>query len=336
MASWWYTLMNREGEVQKFLMSNGWATAVRSPLAGDAGNRRYERLDDPIKGQAVLMDANPSMGEDIGPFLNIAMHLSTCSLSAPKIFAKNRSLGLILMQDFGDGLLFNIAEKSPSLELELYHIALAALDQLHLNSSPLGVGNYMAADMAEAAGTTLTWYCSTELAAEISTELLHQLKKLDWSNPVLVLRDYHAQNLIYRHEEEGLARMGLLDFQDAQLGHPLYDAASLIHDARRNLTPAVANQLKTHLELKYNRSDGFAHAFSALSAQRNLRILAVFARLCLRDGKPGYLDLMPRVWKNLWKDLNHPLLSGLARLCKKLPKPTSAFRLELRKNVWPT
>ena len=325
--------MNREGEVQKFLMSNGWATAVRSPLAGDAGNRRYERLDDPIKGRAVLMDANPRMGEDIEPFLSIATHLSTCNLSAPKIFAENRSLGLILMQDFGDSLLFNIAEKSPSLELELYQIALAALDQLHLHSSPLGVGRYMATDMAKAAGTTLNWYCSTELAAEISLELLHQLKKLDWSNPVLVLRDYHAQNLIYRHEEVGLAQMGLLDFQDAQLGHPLYDAASLIHDARRSLSPAVANQLKEALELRYSRLDDFAHAFSVLSAQRNLRILAVFARLYLRDGKPGYLNLMPRVWDNLWQDLKHPRLSGLAKLCKALPEPNSEFRSDLRKNV---
>ena len=325
--------MNREEEVQKFLMSNGWAAAVRFPLAGDAGNRRYERLADPIKGQAILMDADPKIGEDIEPFLNIAMHLSRCSLSAPKIFAKNRRLGLILMQDFGDDLLFNIAEKSPSLELELYQVALAALNQLHLNSSPSGVGNYMAADMAKAAGTTLTWYCNAELATEISVELLHQLKKLDWSNPVLVLRDYHAQNLIYRHEELGLAQMGLLDFQDAQLGHPLYDAASLIHDARRRLNPAVANQLKKTLELQYSRLDDFSHAFSVLSAQRNLRILAVFARLCLRDGKPGYLDLMPRVWENLWEDLSHPLLSGLAKLCKTLPKPTLEFRLALGKNV---
>ncbi|MDT2075030.1 MAG: aminoglycoside phosphotransferase, partial [Planktomarina sp.] len=77
----------------------------------------------------------------------------------------------------------------------------------------------------------------------------------------------------------------------------------------------------------------FSHAFSVLSAQRNLRILAVFARLCLRDGKPGYLDLMPRVWENLWEDLSHPLLSGLAKLCKTLPKPTLEFRLALGKNV---
>ncbi len=325
--------MGRASEIQKFLMSNGWGAAVRTMLAGDAGNRRYERLADPVRGRAVLMDADPRMGEDIGPFLKIAKHLSDCSLSAPKIFAENRSLGLILMQDFGDSLLFNIAEESPSLELESYRIALAALDQLHQNSPPSGVGSYMAADMAEAAGTTLGWYCSAELAAKVNVELLHQLKELDWSSPVLVLRDYHAQNLIYRHEEAGLAKMGLLDFQDAQLGHPLYDAASLIHDARRTLNPAVATQLKKGLALKYGRSDDFSHAFSTLSAQRNLRVLAVFARLCLRDGKPEYLDLMPRVWDNLWQDLKHPRLSELAKLCRVLPKPSSTFQSHLRKDV---
>jgi aminoglycoside/choline kinase family phosphotransferase len=325
--------MGRAGQIQKFLISNGWSASVRTKLAGDAGNRRYERLADPVKGQAILMDADPRMGENVGPFLKIAMHLSTCSLSAPKIFAENKSLGLILMQDFGDTLLFNIAEKSPSLELELYRIALAALDQLHQNSPPSGVGNYMAAEMAKAAGTTLAWYCNAELAAEVGVGLLHELKELDWSNPVLVLRDYHAQNLIYRQGEVGLGQMGLLDFQDAQLGHPLYDSASLIHDARRSLNPAVARQLKKDLELKYGRSDDFLHAFSTLSAQRNLRVLALFARLYLRDGKPGYLDLMPRVWDNLWQDLKHQRLSGLAELCKALPEPNSEFRSDLRKNV---
>lgn len=302
-------------------------------LASDAGNRKYERLADPIKGQAVLMDADPRLGEDVRPFLKIAMHLSTCGLSAPNIFAANRGLGLILMQDFGDSLLFNVAEKSPPMELELYRIALAALDQLHQNSTPSEVGNYTAAEMAETLETTLAWYCEAKLAAKVSMGVLRHLKELDWSNPVLVLRDYHAQNLIYRQEEAGLAQMGLLDFQDAQLGHPLYDAASLIHDARRSLNPAVARQLKKDLELEYGRSDDFLHAFSTLSAQRNLRVLAVFSRLYLRDGKPGYLDLMPRVWDNLWQDLKHPRLLGLAKICKELPEPNSEFRSGLRKNV---
>jgi aminoglycoside/choline kinase family phosphotransferase len=188
----------------------------------------------------------------------------------------------------------------------------------------------MADDMAKGAEITLAWYCNRELAAAISAELRMQLQNLDWSDPVLVLRDYHAQNLIYRPEETGLDQMGQLDFQDARLGPPLYDAASLIHDARRSLTPTVAHQLKQELAANYQRTDTFEHAFSTLSAQRNLRVLALFARLCLRDGKPGYLDLMPHVWDNLWRDLSHPDLAALAKICANLPPPSQGLRSKLR------
>jgi aminoglycoside/choline kinase family phosphotransferase len=201
---------------------------------------------------------------------------------------------------------------------------------LHKTAPPTAVGKYMADDMAKGAEITLAWYCNQELAAAVAAELRMQLQNLDWSDPVLVLRDYHAQNLIYRPEETGLDQMGQLDFQDARLGHPLYDAASLIHDARRSLAPAVAHQLKQELAANYQRADTFEHAFSTLSAQRNLRVLALFARLCLRDGKPGYLDLMPHVWDNLWRDLSHPDLVALAKICANLPPPSQGLRSKLR------
>ena len=322
--------MTRADDIHEFLTSTGWAKATRAPLAGDAGNRRYERLADSANNKAVLMDADPAMGEDVRPFLKIAAHLTSCGLAAPKIFSQNAEQGLILMQDFGDGLLFTLAEQSPDLELGLYRLALAALDQLHKTAPPTGVGQYMADDMAKGAEITLAWYCNQELAAAIAAELRMQLQNLDWSDPVLVLRDYHAQNLIYRPEETGLDQMGQLDFQDAQLGHPLYDAASLIHDARRSLTPTVAHQLKQELAANYQRADTFEHAFSTLSAQRNLRVLALFARLCLRDGKPGYLDLMPHVWDNLWRDLSHPDLVTLAKICANLTPPSPELRSKLR------
>ena len=322
--------MTRADDIHEFLTSTSWAKATRAPLAGDASSRRYERLADPANNKAILMDADPAMGEDVRPFLKIAAHLTSCGLAAPKIFSQNAEQGLILMQDFGDGLLFTLAEQSPDLELGLYRLALAALDQLHKTAPPTAVGQYMADDMAKGAEITLAWYCNRELAAAISAELRMQLQNLDWSDPVLVLRDYHAQNLIYRPEETGLDQMGQLDFQDARLGHPLYDAASLIHDARRSLTPTVAHQLKQELAANYQRTDTFEHAFSTLSAQRNLRVLALFARLCLRDGKPGYLDLMPHVWDNLWRDLSHPDLVTLAKICANLTPPSQELRSKLR------
>ena len=114
--------------------------------------------------------------------------------------------------------------------------------------------------MSKALATTLPWYCNKGLSQEIQKEAESSLSKLDWSNPVLVLRDFHAQNLIYRYEQSGLAQMGVLDFQDAQLGHPLYDVTSLIHDARRILSPSVVSLLLQELTKTYRGQDDFKYA----------------------------------------------------------------------------
>ena len=320
-------------EIEAFLDKANWSKAQRATLAGDAGNRRYERLTDPIQGNAILMDAQPKLGEDIQSFLKIAQHLSECGISAPKIFSQDISLGLILMQDFGDELLYKIASDTPNLELQFYRLAINVLSQLHQSPPPKEVGNYLAPEMSGVLAATLPWYCNKALSQDIEIEVESSLKSLDWSSPVLVLRDYHAQNLIYRRDQTGIAQMGVLDFQDAQLGHSLYDAASLIHDARRSLDPTVVNTLLKELAKNYSGRDDFKYAFAALSVQRNLRILGVFSRLCLRDGKPSYLNLIPHVWKNLWKDLSHPLLSDLSNVCKKLPSPSPEFLEGLRQNA---
>lgn len=324
--------MTRAREISTFLKQAGWPKAQRIPLTGDAGNRRYERLHDLNKGNAILMDAEPRLGENIRSFLKISQHLLDCGISTPKIFNQDISLGLILMQDFGDELLYKAANDTPHLELRLYRLAIEVLNQLHKSPPPKEVGSYFPPEMSKALATTLPWYCDKGLSQEIQQETEISLSTLDWSNPVLVLRDFHAQNLIYRYEQSGLAQMGVLDFQDAQLGHPLYDVTSLIHDARRILNPSVVFLLMQELTTTYRGQDDFKHAFSTLSAQRNLRILGVFARLCLRDKKPSYLNLIPHVWKNLWKDLSHPLLTNLSKICESLPTPSTSFLEGLRKN----
>ena len=324
--------MTRAGEISAFLKQAGWPKAQRIPLTGDAGNRRYERLHDLNQGNAILMDAEPRLGEDIRSFLKISQHLLNCGISAPKIFNQDISLGLILMQDFGDELLYKTVNDAPNLELQLYRLAIDVLNQLQKSPPPKGVGSYFSPEMSKALATTLPWYCDKGLSQEIQEEAEISLSKLDWSNPVLVLRDFHAQNLIYRYEQSGLAQMGVLDFQDAQLGHPLYDVTSLIHDARRILNPSVVSLLLQELTKAYRGQDDFRYAFATLSAQRNLRVLGVFSRLCLRDKKPSYINLIPHVWNNLWKDLSHPLLRNLSKICESLPTPSPSFLEGLRKN----
>jgi len=149
---------------------------------------------------------------------------------------------------------------------------------------------------------------------------------------VLILRDYHAENLLWLPERAGLARVGLLDFQDALEGHRAYDLVSLLQDARRDVSNRVESaMLERYIAATGQDAESFITAYRLLGAQRNLRILGVFARLCLRDSKPRYLDLIPRVWAYLQRDLEHPALSPLRPiLADALPAPTPSILARLK------
>jgi len=146
---------------------------------------------------------------------------------------------------------------------------------------------------------------------------------------VLVQRDYHAENLLWLPKRTGHARVGLLDFQDAALGHRAYDLVSLLQDARRDVPITLEDTMIRHYISQTGlESDAFKTAYAVWGAQRNLRILGVFARLCLRDGKAHYVDLIPRVWGLLQRDLGHPELSNVKRIIDAhVPAPSPA-RLE--------
>jgi hypothetical protein len=141
--------------------------------------------------------------------------------------------------------------------------------------------------------------------------------------PVPVLRDYHAENLIWLPDRRGHARVGLLDYQDLLIGHPAYDLVSLLQDARRDVPPALAEAMTARYLARTGRDpEGVGHALRALGAQRNLKILGLFVRLAQRDGKSGYLRHLPRVWAHLARDLAHPDLAPLAAwVARHVPPP---------------
>jgi aminoglycoside/choline kinase family phosphotransferase len=133
--------------------------------------------------------------------------------------------------------------------------------------------------------------------------------------PVLTLRDYHAENLMWLPEREGVRRVGLLDFQDALAGSPAYDLVSLLEDARRDVAPDLAAAMTDYyVDLRQRQSPGFDGAAlrrdaAILAAQRNAKIIGIFARLWRRDGKPRYLSFLPRMWGYMARDLAHPALA---------------------------
>ncbi len=317
-----------------FLQGTDWAGADIAALAGDASNRRYLRVtrDDET---AVLMDAPAERGEDVRPFVAIAHHLADMGLSAPRILAEDANQGFLLLEDLGDDLFARIIPRQPQIEPQLYRAATDVLVHLHTQPQPPGLSTYDPAMMADKAALAFEWYAgdtdSVRRAAAHAAILAALANHADDS--VLIQRDYHAENLLWLPDRSGVARVGLLDFQDAMRGHPAYDLVSLLQDARRDVPPALATDMLNYYIDRTGQDAGpFDAAYHVLGAQRNLRILGVFARLCLRDGKAHYIDLIPRVWAHLIHDLAHPALATLAPLITgALPSPTDDF-LEDMKN----
>ncbi|WP_296765418.1 phosphotransferase [Sediminimonas sp.] len=314
---------------RRFLTQAGWAAASRAPLAGDASNRRYERLSAGTR-RAVLMDAAPDSGEDIRPFLRIARFLAAHGFSAPRILAEDSDNGFLLLEDLGDALYARVVEENPTLETPLYEAATDVLVALHRLAPPPDLPAYTPALMTEMSALAWQWYATgagrpDDTAKERFCAAFEPLlRAYAGEAPVLIQRDYHAENLIWLPERDGVARVGLLDFQDALRGHPAYDLVSVLQDARRDVAPALEqDMIARYCAATGENSDSFARAYHLLGAQRNLRILGVFARLCLRGGKAHYIDLIPRVWGLLQRDLAHPALASVRTLITdSLPPPT--------------
>ncbi|WP_375687937.1 aminoglycoside phosphotransferase family protein [Pseudooceanicola sp. LIPI14-2-Ac024] len=327
-------MSTRTAACAAFLDRHGQSAAVRTPVSGDASNRRYERLA--LDGRTtILMDAPPEKGEDVRPFIRIATHLRACGLSAPEILAADEAQGFLLLEDLGDDLYARILETLSGsalaeAEMRLYAPAIDALADLHAAPLPAGIAAYDAPLMSDLAALPFDWYLQglgqpdAAGRATFHAAIRARLAELDRQPQVLILRDYHAENLIWLPGRDGAARVGQLDFQDAMAGHPAYDMVSLLQDARRDVSPDLAQvMIARYCAATVTDPEAFAAAYHLLGLQRNMRILGVFSRLCIRDGKPRYLGFIPRVWDHIQRDLAHPTLADLAPLVTgALPPPT--------------
>jgi N-acetylmuramate 1-kinase len=291
-----------------FLEAAGWGGARISPLAGDASFRRYFRVEHDL-GRSVLMDAPPPH-EDVGPFLAIARHLTGHGFRAPDILAEDRVTGLLLLEDLGDARMRETIDADASAELPLYEAAIDLLVALQAHP-PADIPPYDRAVLHREANLLTEWFCpAAGLEVDVAgytaawDQVLPQVDVAD----VTVLRDYHAENIMLL---DGGA-LGLLDFQDALAGHRAYDLVSLLQDARRDVPESVEAVMLDRFKSATNAGTDFDAAYAILGAQRNAKIVGIFTRLWKRDGKPRYLDLLPRVWLYLDRDLAHPALAPVA------------------------
>ncbi len=322
-------MTSRDTLTESFIAASPWAGATRALLAGDASNRRYERLS--LNGKTtVLMDAPHEKGEDIRPFIRIARYLTDLGLSAPVILAQDQGNGFLLLEDLGDDLFARVIPREPKLEKPLYAAATDVLIHLHRAAPPEDLPAYDTDVMLDMAALAWRWYLggaftdSTEAEQAFRAAFRPVLEDHAADRSVLIQRDYHAENLLWLPQRDGAARVGLLDFQDAMAGHPAYDLVSVLQDARRDVPLPIEEAMIT----RYVSGTGlderaFRAAYAVLGVQRNLRILGVFGRLCLVYGKPHYVDMIPRVWGLLLRDLEHPALAPVRDLViGSLPAPT--------------
>ncbi|MFK7941641.1 MAG: aminoglycoside phosphotransferase family protein [Paracoccaceae bacterium] len=324
-------MTSRETAILAFLDNAGWADSEMAPLAGDASARRYLRLRG-SKGAAVLMDAPPDQGEDTQPFITMTRWLRANALSAPEILADDPTMGFLLLEDLGDALYAQHLTKIPTAETDLYSMAVRLLVSLaDLGPAP-HLANYAGSELWREAALFTEWWLPAATADgshwakdDYRTLVEATFPPVAGAKEVTVLRDFHAENLLWLPERGGTAAVGLLDYQDALAGHAAYDLMSLLEDARRDTSRELQEaMIRLYLSERPDLNQNtFRRDYAILAAQRNLKIMGIFARLALRDGKPRYLDLIPRVWGHLQHDLAHPELASLrAWITAYAPPPT--------------
>jgi N-acetylmuramate 1-kinase len=262
-------------------------------------------------------------------FVGVARHLTAHGLSAPLVNAWDRPTGYAVIEDLGDALFYDVVEGGHP-EAPPYHAAIEALAHLHAIAAPPALDfdggawpllDYDRIAMLAEVDLMLEWFAGRLMGVALPDEARASWH-MAWDKAlapvlagprVLVLRDFHAQNLLWLPDRHGPARVGLLDFQDGLAGHPAYDLVSLLEDARRDVSPdTVQSSLAHYIAISGANADEMHAAFAVLGAQRNAKIIGIFARLAIRDGKARYLDLLPRVIAHMRGDIRHARLADVA------------------------
>jgi aminoglycoside/choline kinase family phosphotransferase len=268
-------------------------------------------------------------GADCSRFVAVSEYLRRRGISTPQIYAWDASEGFVLSEDLGNTLYVDMIEAGHDA-MELYRTAVDILLRLHEEPAPSyltdNIPLFRYDELAQLAEIDLfaEWYLPLVLGRKASAAEANEhralwastLSRLASNIPVFVHRDYHAQNLMWITQRTGLARTAVIDFQDAVAGSAAYDLVSLLEDARREVPRELAEAMLEHYLKERSGSPGFdIQIFESekaiMAAQRNTKIIGIFSRLYVRDGKPRYLTMIPRVWSYLEMDLHHPVLVPL-------------------------
>jgi hypothetical protein len=285
-------------------------------------------------------------GADCARFAAASAWLRGHGLAAPEIYAADCANGFLIIEDLGDALFANVLADGGD-EAELYRAAVTVLAKIHAADAPTQISpdrplfDYDTIALSAETDLLSEWFMPLALGRNATEDEVAEYRGL-WrktlkglkGRKVFVHRDYHAENLLWLPGREGLSRVGLIDFQDAVAGSMAYDLISLTEDARRDVSPEMGETATQHY-LAAMRAQGtpldetsFRHEMAVMAAQRNAKIVGIFARLYSRDGKARYLAFLPRVWRYLERDLAHPALADLrAWYDRTIPKDKRAVSI---------
>lgn len=300
--------------IDSILQKWGFQNYSRIKLQADASFRKYEILNLEEKN-FILMDAPPEY-EDVKPFIQKDRILCNMGLKAPEIYFEDIKNGILLLENFGDRKFKAEVERSKTSEVDLYKNALDVLVHISKHQCPTEIDEYDNKVLLREANLFTEWYLKynsnfTEdelegTSKEYEEIILELVSKLKFKNEVFVMRDYHADNLMILDDNRELQSLGLLDFQDGLKGNITYDVVSLLEDARRDVSKNLREEMIDYFCEKAGLDrEGFLNDYYILGAQRNLKILGIFTRLCYRDNKKHYLDFIPRVMEYLKGDIEH-------------------------------
>lgn len=340
--------------IRAFLNSHGYAGATRRFLTGDASMRAYESVKTTTGEVLVLMDwpKRPEgppvldgkpypkvahIAEDAYPFVAISQYLRGIGLTAPEVLHVDYDQGILLIENLGqEGVL---GEYGRPIE-DRYRESVVCLGYLHshtmqqdlpIEGGPIHhVPDFDPTAMKMEARLLLDWYLPWK-RGEQPSEAERQDYLAIWDGLIgelqsaeknLLLRDFHSPNIIWQPQQAGVRRVGLIDFQDAMIGPTAYDLASIVQDARVDIPKALADQMMIdYLTLRRSLGDfdeaSFLKSWAIMAAQRNCKLGGLWVRLKERDGKPQYLQHMPRTLRHLSMALAHEALAPLRDWCAR-------------------
>ena len=310
-------------EFQELIAKTRWAGWTIAPIPNDASSRQYARLSGPQGESVIVMHAQTAPDGETARFVRIARDLKEAGVNVPEILQRGPSLDWLVLSDLGTRDVRSIISAAPERAEEIYRAAVAEL--VHLAQHPPlpdlpAMTPEVGGDMLKILAPHYISDASavSRLAAAMSLALEQNCGPAD----VFSLRDFHAENLIWRDDRHGRDRLGLLDFQDAFVAPLGYDLVSLLRDVRTEVPASIRKACVAQFAAAFDlESARAASCFATLGVQRNLRILGVFARLIRSDGKSKYRAFLPRLWRHLQADLSDPSLDQIRTLVAALLPP---------------